>query len=47
MDMVDFYSLERHADVVKWDEIDFETLIAGKASTSAGEVPEEYKIEEQ
>ena len=47
LDMVDFYSLERHADVVKWDEIDFEALIAGKASTSAGEAPEEYKIEEQ
>lgn len=47
MDMVDFHSLELPADEVKWDKIDFEALIAGKASTSAGEAPEKYKIEEQ
>lgn len=47
MDMADFHSLELPADEVEWDDTDFEALIAGKASTSAGEAPEKYKIEEQ
>lgn len=47
MDMVDFYSLELPEDEVQWDEIDFETLIAGKASPVVSEGPEKSKNEEK
>lgn len=47
MDMVDFYSLELPEDEVQWDEIDFEALIAGKASSSVGKGPEKSKNEEK
>ncbi len=46
MDMVDFHSLELPVDEVKWDDTDFEALIAGKVSAAANKSPEKYKTEE-